>query len=215
MTITATTTTTTTPTTGNNNNNNNNKMSLQDYALSKNNKTAAGVGGGGGGGRGGELDPKFIDKVLSNEFSKCSFQDRELISEEVHGVRCMAPEENIDMANASLWQLSKELDLICQSSSSNNNSNNNKNNNNNNASSAYKRSQQLGQQSITGTYVNSIDFRLKFLRCELFNARKAAIRIISYLQLLMDLFDNKEELLIRPLNLSDLGKKEIAMMKIG
>jgi hypothetical protein len=214
MTITATTTTT--PTTGNNNNN---KTSLQDYALSKNNKTAAaaggGGGGGGGGGRGGELDPKFIDKVLSNEFSKCSFQDRELISEEVHGVRCMAPEENIDMANASLWQLSKELDLICQSSSSNNNSNNNKNNNNNNASSAYKRSQQLGQQSITGTYVNSIDFRLKFLRCELFNARKAAIRIISYLQLLMDLFDNKEELLIRPLNLSDLGKKEIAMMKIG
>jgi hypothetical protein len=211
MTITATTTTT--PTTGNNNNN---KTSLQDYALSKNNKTAAaaggGGGGGGGGGRGGELDPNVIDKVLSNEFSKCSFQDRELISEEVHGVRCMAPEENIDMANASLWQLSKELDLICQSSSSNNNSNNNKNNN---ASSAYKRSQQLGQQSITGTYVNSIDFRLKFLRCELFNARKAAIRIISYLQLLMDLFDNKEELLIRPLNLSDLGKKEIAMMKIG
>jgi hypothetical protein len=211
MTITATTTTT--PTTGNNNNN---KTSLQDYALSKNNKTAAaaggGGGGGGGGGRGGELDPNVIDKVLSNEFSKCSFQDRESISEEVHGVRCMAPEENIDMANASLWQLSKELDLICQSSSSNNNSNNNKNNN---ASSAYKRSQQLGQQSITGTYVNSIDFRLKFLRCELFNARKAAIRIISYLQLLMDLFDNKEELLIRPLNLSDLGKKEIAMMKIG
>jgi hypothetical protein len=123
MTITATTTTT--PTTGNNNNN---KTSLQDYALSKNNKTAAAAGGGGGG-RGGELDPNVIDKVLSNEFSKCSFQDRESISEEVHGVRCMAPEENIDMANASLWQLSKELDLICQSSSSNNNSNNNKNNN--------------------------------------------------------------------------------------
>jgi hypothetical protein len=207
----AITTTTSASTTGSNYNNK--KMSLQNYTLetNRNNKAAGGGGGesgnGNGKGKGGELDPNLIDKVLSNEFRKCSFQDRELISEEVHGVRCLAPEENIDMANASLWQLSKELDLICQS--------NNNNTNNSNSTSAYQRSQQLGQQSITGTYVNSIEFRLKFLRCELFNARKAAIRIISFLQLLMDLFDNKEELLIRPLLLSDIGKKEIAMMKIG
>ena len=210
-----TTTTTTTATTEDNYNNH--KMSLQDYTseMNRNKKAAAGGEGGGGNGNGkaSELDPNLIDQVLSNELRKCSLQDRELINEEVHGVRCLAPDENIDMANASLWQLSKELDLLC--AQSNNNKTNSNSSNNNNDTSAYERSQELGQQSITGTYVNSIEFRLKFLRCELFNAKNAAKRIISYLQLLMESFDTKEELLIRPLQLSDIGKKEIALMKIG
>ena len=206
-------TTTTTATTEDNYNNH--KMSLQDYTseMNRNKKAAAGGGGGNGNGKASELDPNLIDQVLSNELRKCSLQDRELINEEVHGVRCLAPDENIDMANASLWQLSKELDLLC--AQSNNNKTNSNSSNNNNDTSAYERSQELGQQSITGTYVNSIEFRLKFLRCELFNAKNAAKRIISYLQLLMESFDTKEELLIRPLQLSDIGKKEIALMKIG
>lgn len=144
------------------------------------------------------IDPCEVDQILSRELQNLDVQDRESINEEVHGVRCLAPTETIEMLNASLMKLSQELDLISDKP-------------------AYERSQQLGLANVAfggGTYVNTVDFRLKFLRCELFDAKKAAARLVTFLDLIWYLF-GKEEVLLRPLKITDLDKKEMAILKIG
>jgi len=157
------------------------------------------------------IDPCEVDQILSRELQNLDVQDRESINEEVHGVRCLAPTETIEMLNASLMKLSQELDLISDKP-------------------AYERSQQLGLANTRnnnnnagagaalhgggGTYVNTVNFRLKFLRCELFDAKKAAARLVTFLDLIWYLF-GKEELLLRPLRITDLDKKEMAILKTG
>jgi len=63
--------------------------------------------------------------------------------------------------------------------------------------------------------VNTAEFRLKFLRCELFDAKKAAARLVSFLDFLMDVFDDKEDLLLRPMRMSDFDKNEYIILKTG
>lgn len=46
---------------------------------------------------------------------------------------------------------------------------------------AYEKAQHLFPST---TYINSTEFRLIFVRCELFDARKAAIRLLTYLEVL-------------------------------
>ena len=49
------------------------------------------------------------------------------------------------------------------------------------------------------------DFRLRFLRSELFDAAKAAKKIVGFLDLLLEYYG--EFALRRPIRLSDLGKE--------
>eukprot|EP00532_Pseudo-nitzschia_australis_P012990 CAMPEP_0168209418 /NCGR_PEP_ID=MMETSP0140_2-20121125/2607_1 /TAXON_ID=44445 /ORGANISM="Pseudo-nitzschia australis, Strain 10249 10 AB" /LENGTH=458 /DNA_ID=CAMNT_0008135913 /DNA_START=105 /DNA_END=1482 /DNA_ORIENTATION=+ len=149
------------------------------------------------------LNPNDVDQILIKDLSKLSIEDRELINEELHGVRCLAPTETPDMLDASLLELSEELDSVC-------------------VKRAFDRSQELALLQANskayggaGTYINTADFRLKFLRCELFDAKKAAFRLVSFLDLLMDAFHGNEELLLRPLRISDIGKTGMAMLKSG
>lgn len=150
------------------------------------------------------IDPNEIDNLLLRELCNLNVRDRESINEEVHGVRCLAPLETVDMTNTSLAQLSKELALI-------------------RAKPAFDRSQELGNavsatatpEKPTGTYVNSEAFRLRFLRCELFDAKKAAARLVSFLDVMMDVFDGKEELLVRPMRITDLGNRALAILETG
>jgi hypothetical protein len=141
------------------------------------------------------IDPNEIDQILSRELSNLNVRDRESISEEVHGVRCIALPETAEMLTESLTRLTEELDAI-------------------HIKPSFDRSQELGHDA-SGTYVNTKDFRLRFLRCELFDAKKAAIRLVSFLDLLMDIFDGNEELLLRPMRLLDFMPHELAILKAG
>jgi hypothetical protein len=141
------------------------------------------------------IDPNEVDQILSRELSNLNVRDRESIDEEIHGVRCLALPETAEMLTASLSRLSEELDSI-------------------RVKPAFNRSQKLGQDA-SGTYVDTADFRLKFLRCELFDAKKAAIRLVSFLDFLIDIFDGNEELLLRPLRLWDFKAHELAILKAG
>lgn len=109
------------------------------------------------------LNPNDVDQILIKDLSKLSIEDRELINEELHGVRCLAPTETPDMLDASLLELSEELDSVC-------------------VKRAFDRSQELALLQANskayggaGTYINTADFRLKFLRCELFDAKKSSL----------------------------------------
>jgi len=115
-----------------------------------------------------KADPRIVDELLSKELMQLSVNDRNDIQEEIHGVACLAPEETPSLVENSLANLCIELDQLVLPGTQ---------------KRAYLQSQQLDK-----TYVNEIDFRLRFLRCELFDIRKTALRICEFLELVLDLF---------------------------
>lgn len=137
------------------------------------------------------VDTHAVDELLSRQLNQLSFQDRQLISEEIHGVLCLCPEETPAMLFDCLQRLSIEIDKI-------------------KVKVAYDKSQELFADA---TYVNTDDFRLKFLRAELFDPKRAAIRLVKCLDLLLEYYG--EDALRRPIMLSDLGKEAMEAARAG
>mmetsp|Transcript_20998 Transcript_20998/g.43231 ORF Transcript_20998/g.43231 Transcript_20998/m.43231 type:complete len:475 (+) Transcript_20998:260-1684(+) len=141
------------------------------------------------------IDPNDVDQLLSRELASLDVQGREAILEEVHGVRCITPEETPLLLETSLARFNEELESI-------------------HMKPAFDRSQELASPRVP-SYVNTDEFRLRFLRCELFDAKKASARMCRFLDTLMELFDGKEELLLRPPRILDFSKTECAVLKSG
>jgi hypothetical protein len=142
-----------------------------------------------------KVDPVQVDSFLATELNKLSFLNRENINEEIHGVRCLCPEETPQMLEAALEQLSLELaDIPCSEKQ------------------AFLQSQRLFPNN---RYVNDHHFRLTFLRCELFDARKAARRLVRHLDFVFEIFGNKTEILGRPIRLTDLAPKSLKLLRSG
>ncbi len=127
-----------------------------------------------------------------------AFKDRNAISEEIHGVSCMAPNETPELIAKSLYKLNRQLDLIEEKP-------------------AYDRAQRmyLENNGVGGRYgyINTDEFRLRFLRCELFDATKAAARMVKYLDLVCNAYGPYA--LTRPFKLSDLSKADMAFLRGG
>ena len=142
------------------------------------------------------------DASQKDEFSKAllnlDFKDRNVINEEIHGVGCMAPEESPQLIGAALYQLSVHLDQIEEKP-------------------AYNRAQEMymahSGAGMQFGYVNTDEFRLRFLRCELFDVEKAAIRIVKYLDLVCEAYGPYA--LTRPFRLSDLTKEDMSFLRGG
>uniref|UniRef100_A0A7S0UI21 DUF6824 domain-containing protein n=1 Tax=Pseudo-nitzschia delicatissima TaxID=44447 RepID=A0A7S0UI21_9STRA len=145
-----------------------------------------------GDGQSGNL-PEDLDTILSNALFKLSVGERNSIDEEFHGVSTLAPKESPELLKSKLLELSDELDLISDDCP---------------LKAAYIESQQYHE-----TYTNTDDFRLRFLRCELFDAKKAATRLIKFLSFASDIFG--PELLRRPIRFSDLTKEEVKIFRSG
>eukprot|EP00531_Pseudo-nitzschia_arenysensis_P004538 CAMPEP_0116145480 /NCGR_PEP_ID=MMETSP0329-20121206/16616_1 /TAXON_ID=697910 /ORGANISM="Pseudo-nitzschia arenysensis, Strain B593" /LENGTH=503 /DNA_ID=CAMNT_0003641089 /DNA_START=98 /DNA_END=1605 /DNA_ORIENTATION=- len=131
----------------------------------------------------------FVDDILSNELLQLSLQDRNAINEEIHGVQTFAREETPELLSKALEKMQTEIDMIP-----------NKN--------AYDRSQQ-----VPNTYVNSSEFRLRFLRCELFDERSAASKMVKFLDLLSELFGDFA--LRRQVQMSDFSREEMQAFRVG
>lgn len=151
--------------------------------------------------------PTEVDNLLSKEFLQLSLRDRNAISEEIHGVLTLAPKESPQLLDAALVQLSEEIDLIPDNSP---------------IKAAYLKSQQqvclqeeleFPNNKNKNTYVNDRNFRLRFVRCELFDAKKAAIRMLKFLDIASDIFG--EIVLKRPIHLEDFTKEELKIMRFG
>ena len=69
---------------------------------------------------------------------------------------------------------------------------------------AYLRCQQLEIQQRKTSYINTEDFRLMFLRCDLFDIAKTAMHIVEWLEYVVTLFG--EYTLERPITLHDFTK---------
>lgn len=139
---------------------------------------------------------KEVDDLLTKDLYDLSFADRNAISEEIHGVRCLAPDETPELLNQSLMNLQRELDAMPYKP-------------------AYDKAQAYARHPDTSetSYVNTLEFRLKFLRCELFDASKAAIRLVKYLDLMIEMYGSFA--LQRKIQLTDFSKHELQILRAG
>ena len=135
-----------------------------------------------------------VDSLLARELLKLSPQKRSAIQEEIHGVTCLAIEETPELLEKSLMGLSKALD-------------------NDDLFPPHTKKAFLQSQAMDETYVNTDDFRLRFLRFALFDVNKAAEKIFRYLDIAQELFG--EFALARPVKLSDFSNSDIRYFRKG
>lgn len=138
------------------------------------------------------IDAAQVDKLLSQELMKLSFQDRTKIHEEVHGVSCLAPlDDNPALLQTCLLLMALEVERI-----------------------AVKPAVDYARHVLQSDYINNnVELRLRFLRSELWDPRKAAQQFVGYFELVRDYYG--DEALMRPIRLSDFNKEELDLLKLG
>ena len=106
-----------------------------------------------------ENDERDTDRMLSEKLLGLSFKERNRINEEIHGVVNSFPEEKEDpeAIQLALWDMDNELERLLENDN-----------------------EGLKLEHITANR----DFRCAFLRVELFDAKKAASRLIVYTKLI-------------------------------
>jgi hypothetical protein len=145
------------------------------------------------------VDPKELDVLLSDELAKLSVHDREVLQEQLHGISSgiiSSEQETPEVLEGALNLMAYEVDFFIKPQ--------------------HKRSY---LEAITKypdtTYVCQNDFRLRFLRCEQYDVKGAANRMVRYLDLVNDVFGS--ELLERPMRLSDVttNAEEVELLRSG
>ncbi|CAB9501769.1 tocopherol transfer protein-like [Seminavis robusta] len=131
----------------------------------------------------------MIDKLLAEEMDKLSFEEKERTTFDIHGMAQESHDpENI---NELLEQLEQEIRKIPNRK-------------------AYEKAKYLNEEYVTGR-----EFRLLFLRCEKFDVKSSAQRIVTHLENKMDMFGGGPAL-ARKLRLSDLNEDDdVKALKSG
>jgi len=137
------------------------------------------------------------DSQISKALFNLSFEDRSEINEEIHGASCRAPEETPELLEVSLKNFHIELPKI-------------------EYKPAYDRACELLVSNPSGNpepYIHTNCYKLSFLRCELFDACKAAKRYTKYLNVLLEIYGEKA--LQRPIRMTDLDKEDLSYLREG
>lgn len=145
-------------------------------------------------------DPRKVREMLAKEMMQLDVGDRNQINEEIHGVRCLAIEEDLEIVKRKLRELDEELSKIPPSKKR-----------------AFVLATSVASSAYSRIYVNTHEFRIKFLRAEFFDAKKAAYRMVNYLDLLAFRFpfDNGLEVLQRPIVSEDFNDEEQNIIRKG
>ena len=148
-----------------------------------------------------------IDKIVARELYEMNKVEREAIIEELHGVKSRATIESPEMVEAALEAFREEISLLCAG-------NTNKmdidiNGNTHPLTKGHLRAIEV----LDSNYVTAPEFRIRFLRTEFFDVKKAVIRYCKYLNYVWDLFGDIA--LVRQIELIDLNKKELKYLKGG
>lgn len=133
-------------------------------------------------------DPDIVDSIIAAEISKLSVEDREKAYLDIHGVPQLI-DESPDLIQARLLEMEDALEGLPNRE-------------------AYDLA-----ISMDAEYVMNGEFRLRFLRADLFNAKKAAIRFCRHFQLKMDLFG--AEKLALDITQDDLEKETMDLLYSG
>jgi hypothetical protein len=157
------------------------------------------------------VNPQALDHQLSNQLERMSFEDRENIQDEIHGVKSLAPEETPERINESLLLLDFQIKKLLLTM-------------NIDLDSVHEETIRVRNQVLLGTstdlgqvmqysYILEADFRLRFLRAELFDIGKAATRYLNNLDYLVENFGPIG--LQRPLRIFDLDPIERIILRSG
>jgi hypothetical protein len=146
-------------------------------------------------------DSLAVNDLLSRELLKLSLNDRTAIYEEIHGVRCLAVQETPELIVAALIEFQTELDRIPPKDKR-----------------AYEeckmRTLLFPDEEHTCYVLHDDDFRLRFLRCELFDTAKATLRFVNYLNFVHESW-GPEIVLKRLVEFSDFTKSELKLIRKG
>jgi hypothetical protein len=144
---------------------------------------------------------------VTRELMQMSLQQREQITEEIHGVHSMAIPESSDLISRSLacleQAIASKVQLAQQQHLSEHKS-----------SSSQKIPAFLEVQRLGAMFLYQPSFRLKFLRATLFDAALAADRLLGFLQLVRDLL-GLEALIKLPLLLNQFAFDEHGLLREG
>ncbi|KAL3935257.1 MAG: hypothetical protein SGBAC_009186 [Bacillariaceae sp.] len=133
-------------------------------------------------------DPDLVDSIIAAEISKLSVEDREKAFLDIHGAPQLI-DESPGLIKTSLLEMEDALEVLPNRE-------------------AYDLA-----KSMDSEYVMNGEFRLLFLRADLFNAKKAAIRFSRHFQLKMDLFG--AEKLALDITQDDLEKEAMDLLYSG
>jgi len=140
--------------------------------------------------------------MLAKELNALSFQQRESINEEIHGInvdqiypeKVKEIEETPTLLRESFEKLQLELNFLqphsfayhrCQQLYGDDRDHHK----NNYAGTKNKRNTTTSSTTTTTTtHINTEEFRLIFLRCDFFDATKAARRLINFVALMYELY---------------------------
>lgn len=143
-------------------------------------------------------NPSAIQSLLMDELAQLSLEEKQDIEDEIHGFFTKKPQETAEMIHESLLLMRQEVDRIPPINRQ-----------------AYFRAMLMNRNTVDNVtpLVLTPEYGLKFLRAELFDARKAAVRYCKWLELLFEYYGDCG--LMRQLYLSDLGTEELKFLKAG
>lgn len=140
----------------------------------------------------GSLDLQKLEKALAKDFHDKPNSVREQLLDEFHGVLSRAVDETPELVEEALEAFQLAVD---------------------NSVPEQEKGAYYKACSMKSTYIESTPFRLKFLRAELFDPEKAALRFVRSLDFLLEKFG--EYALMRQIYMSDLSKEEMNFFKKG
>ncbi|KAL3910235.1 MAG: hypothetical protein SGILL_007772 [Bacillariaceae sp.] len=146
-----------------------------------------------------QVNAKDVEAMLVDELNQLSVKDRENAWEEIHGVHAseMFKQDAIKLP-AALAQMQSEIDrLMLQPENSNFPE-----------AAAYRQALELNSR-----YILNATFRAKFIRADRYDAAKAAVRMIKFLNFGLETFGTMA--LMRPIQISDLNENAIAIIREG
>ena len=137
-----------------------------------------------------EFRPEEIESMLTKELWNLTAEERNKITEELHGVSVnVANEDDLDFVEAKLETLDREINKI-------------------RSKQAYDRA-----SFLCPSYVSDRNFRLMFLRADEFVPSNAAKRIVSHFALKSKLFGLDK--LVKDITLEDLSNDDILSLQSG
>jgi len=134
-------------------------------------------------------DAEGAEKMLAAEIDKLTLVEHEKIMFDVHGIAQM-DQEDPEGIDGMLVQVEAEVNKI-------------------RSKVAYNRAKYLDEN-----YVNDRSFRLRFLRCDRFDCKLAAQRLVRHFEVKQGLF-GEGDVLARDVRLSDMSEKDMLALEAG
>jgi hypothetical protein len=142
-----------------------------------------------------QVTDDVVDEMLAKAMLKLSFDERNAVNEELHGVKCLAIPENPEFLSRALEDFQREIDKTETNASSVSKKAYNmillrrEKEEERNRTRLVSSSDTTSIAAVSETVytknhyaIDDDDFRLRFLRVELFDVQKAVNRFLTYLK---------------------------------